>query len=83
MGTLNGYEFTVDCTINNGYNGKTNAQIQQFLQEMIDIGRLIPWWHQNQWKSVRLAGVSGTDETGVDIKGNRQVALLEVVEDAE
>lgn len=80
MGELNGYEFTVDCTKNNGYNNRTNAEIQGFLQEMISIGRLIPWWHQGEWKSVRLAGVSGEDETGIDIKGDRNVALLEVVD---
>jgi hypothetical protein len=82
MGTLNGYEFDVDCSTGNGYNSRTNAEIQQFLHELINIGRLVPWYHQDEWKSVRLAGVSGEDETGTDIKGNRHVALLEVVEDA-
>ena len=80
MGKLNGYEFTVDCTRNNGANGKTNKEIQDFLSELIDIGRLIPFYHQGEWKSVRLAGVSGEDDTGTDIKGDRNVALLEVVD---
>lgn len=80
MGTLNGYTMVIDCSEGNGYNNKSNAEMEQFLHEMIDSPKLIPWYHNGQWRSVRLAGVSGPDDSGTARKGWRNISLLEVLD---
>lgn len=82
MGALQGYTFDVDGTMDT-YKGHTAAEIHQFLSDMVRIGVLIPWYHGGRWHQVRFAGNQGWDEAGVDIKGDREVALLEVVDEFE
>lgn len=81
MGVLNSYQFIVDCTDVDEYAGKTARERQLWLQKWVRGHKLIPFLHQGIWRSVRFAGVSGEDNTGVDLKGDRSVALLEVLEE--
>lgn len=79
MSTLKGYTMTIDASQSYMTNSKTPGEIHQFLEDMLSIGLLIPWYHSGAWHSVRFAGLSGVDESGTNISGDRQISLLEVL----
>lgn len=82
MSPLRGFVFNVKGT-DDTYNGKTMAEIQDFLLDMVTTGYKVPWWHRGEWRSVRLAGVSGWDLSGAGILGGREVSVVEVVDEFE
>jgi len=81
MGQLNAYQFLVDNTTVDFYKGKTAQQRKEFLDRMIPGEKLVPFLHEGKWRSVRFAGANGNDLTGVDLKGDRSVSLLEVLDE--
>ncbi len=83
--TLVSYRFQVDCSMEDHgtYKGMSNEGLQDFLESLLGLGanELLAFCHRKRWRNVRVSGVSGQDRTGEDLRGNREVTLLEVYED--
>jgi hypothetical protein len=90
-GVVHSFSFTVDCTTQNPnldrVMGMGLSERQKFVEGMTDWGRaedeegpFFGFLHRNRWHNVRQTGCSGTDVSGMDLRGDRRVTVLDVFE---
>jgi hypothetical protein len=90
-GVVQSFSFTVDCsTINDEWTrmfGMGNWERQRFVEGMTDWGRsegeegpFFGFLHRQRWHNVRQTGCSGRDSSGLDMRGDRRVTVLDVFE---
>ena len=60
------------------WKGRTAGEIDQHLQDMLVSDELVALVHQNKTYAVRVSGVSGTDNTGEDRSGRRDLTVIAV-----
>jgi hypothetical protein len=68
----------------NGYKGKTNAQIQAFIQRLLEERFVAMRFAGQDWRVVKIAGAGGPQKMGQRISGDREVQFLDAfIEDGE
>jgi hypothetical protein len=90
-GTVHSFSFTVDCSMDDKQFGRSfgmgNWERQRFVESMTDWGReegeegpFFGFLHRARWHNVRQTGCSGRDVSGLDLRGDRRVTVLDVFE---
>lgn len=79
MGTLKSFRFRVDCSspeFDAGW-GMGNRERRATLQRMLNSETFIPFAYNDEWHMVKVAGVAGQDGSGMDLRGDRDVTVIE------
>ncbi len=90
-GTVRSWSFTVNCSVQEpgeSAYGMGNQERQEFVESMVDWGKaeledgpFFGFLHRNKWHNVRQTGCSGMDGNGLDLRGDRRVTVIEVMEE--
>jgi hypothetical protein len=90
-GTVHSFSFTVDCSTDDSEFGRSFGmgkwERQRFVEGMTDWGReegeegpFFGFLHRARWHNVRQTGCSGRDVSGLDLRGDRRITVLDVFE---
>lgn len=79
MNTLRSFRFRVDCSsaeLDTGW-GYGNRERREVLGSLLESERFLQFVYQDTPYMVKVAGVTGQDATGMDLRGDRDVVLIE------